>query len=71
VEHGQVTPPILPEPDVQRKRLASLQAHAAMAGYALHQLVDGTVLVSRWQWCRALADLDAAERWLGSVGVRI
>jgi len=28
-------------------------------------------LVSRWQWCRALADLDAAEVWLRSVGLRL
>jgi len=62
---------IVAQVDAERKRFTTLAAHAAMAGYALHQLVDGTLMVSRWQWCRALPDLDAAARWLRSAGVRV
>jgi len=46
------------------KRLTTLQAHAALAGYTLEQLADGSLVVERWGLLRRLPDLEAAEAWL-------
>lgn len=62
---------ILHEPDAERKRLATLTAHAALAGFQLHALDNGSFLISRWQWCKSLPDLDAAERFLVQAGVPV
>ena len=54
-----------------RKAFASMQARAALAGFQLHELADGDVLMSRWGLSRALPDLYAVGRFLDMVtGVR-
>lgn len=50
------------------KRLATLQALFALRGYALHQLVDSTLLVERWGYCRPIANVDEAAQVLAQLG---
>lgn len=56
--------------EANRKAIAAMQARAGLAGYELHALADGTLLITRWAWCRPLADLAAAERFLEQIGGR-
>lgn len=60
-----------PAPGVpDAKLLATLQAKAALMGYAVHHLPDGAYLVCRWNLSRELPDTAALTRWLEQVGVR-
>ena len=56
---------------VDRKRLATLCARAALAGVTLHHIegdfVPSVFVVSRWALTREFTDLDAVERWLDLV----
>jgi len=50
------------------KQLATLQALFALRGYALHQLVDSTLLVERWGYCRTVATVEEAAGVLAQLG---
>ena len=50
------------------KAFATLQARAALAGFELVRMADGSLVVARWTMTRALADLAAAEAFLQQVG---
>lgn len=56
---------------VDRKRLATLIARAALAGVVLHHtegdFVPDIFIVSRWALTREFTDLDAVEHWLDLV----
>lgn len=47
---------------------ATLIARAALAGFDLVRLADGTWLASRWGTFRALTDDDEVKRFLKVVG---
>jgi hypothetical protein len=52
------------------KTVATLQARAALAGFELIQLADGTFIGSKSLWAMhaCLADVAAVEAWLVRVG---
>ena len=50
------------------KRHATLQAKLALRGFVLRKLDTGAYIVTRWQLCRELADLDAVARFATLVG---
>lgn len=52
------------------KLAATLTARAALAGFALQRLADGSYLASRWNLTRPLPDLWAVSRFLDQVGAR-
>lgn len=52
---------ILPADTTPGKRLATLQAKAALAGCELLAMSDGTFVLGRWSLTRALPDLDAVQ----------
>ena len=53
------------------KLKATLQAKLALAGgYALHELADGSFLVTKWGLARPLPDLYAVSRFATQVGAR-
>lgn len=55
--------------DARRKRFEDLRARLALAvGYALHELADGTFLVTRWDRARPLPDLRAVAEFVRLVG---
>jgi len=54
-------------------RFAALAARYALAGHALVRAQPGDgvptpLYALRWGWCRPLASLDDAERWLRQIG---
>ena len=51
-----------------RKRLATIRAQLARKGYSLQKLDDGTLLISKWDYCREVDSLDAASRFLAQIG---
>jgi hypothetical protein len=55
---------------VGRKRIATLTARAALAGFSVTRLDDGQWLVAKWGLGRELADLDAVEAFIAHVSVR-
>jgi len=50
-----------------RKALATLAARASLAGYELHELAGGELLLTRWGRSRSLADAHAVGRFLDMV----
>ena len=51
------------------KRFATLRALLALAGgLTLLELADGSYLVTRWNYCRPLADLRAVAAFVRHVG---
>ncbi len=52
------------------KRLATLSAHMALAGFELHVTASGTFIVSRWNLARELHDLAAVQAFARRAGVR-
>jgi hypothetical protein len=58
---------ILPEGPDARKALATLAARCSLAGYELHELAGGELLLTRWGRSRSLADAQAVEQFLGQV----
>lgn len=67
-----MTPTELLQPATQpeaadRKQVATLQARAALAGFELVQLADGTFLASRWGMFRSFDHMAAASAWLDRV----
>lgn len=63
--HGQRT---MPAEDT--KASSTLTARAALAGYELSQLVDGTFIARRWGMLRSLENKAAVEGFLAKVGGR-
>ena len=59
---------IVADLDCQRKALLTLRARFAMAGFALLELSDGSLLATRWNLCRPLPDATAALRFLRQIG---
>jgi hypothetical protein len=59
---------ILADSDAGRKRLATVRAELAMKGFVLRKQVDGTFVISKWDYCREVASLDAAARFLEKIG---
>lgn len=53
---------------VDAKVFATLQARAALAGFELVRMADGSFVVARWTMTRALTDIPAIERFLKQVG---
>jgi hypothetical protein len=53
---------------LQAKSDATFAARAALAGFELVKLGDGSWLASRWGRFRGLADDEQVERFLGAVG---
>lgn len=62
---------ILPAADLDRKRVATLQAHAAMCGIQVQALGADLFIVSRWAHNRTVEGLDELERLLKLQGVRL
>lgn len=52
----------------QPTRLSALQDRFARLGFRLHPLNGDTLLVERWGMTRTLPGLDAAAKFLRSVG---
>jgi hypothetical protein len=52
------------------KRVATLRARAALAGFELVEMADGSFVIARWTLTRALANLAAVEAFLAQVGAR-
>jgi hypothetical protein len=50
------------------KRLATLQARAAIAGFELVRMADGSFVVAKWTMTRSLPDMAAVEAFLRMVG---
>ena len=48
--------------------VATLQARAALAGFELVLLADGTFLVSKWGMAKHLPDAHAVQHFLRQVG---
>ena len=59
---------IVADLDGERKVFLTLRARFAMAGYALLELSDGSLLATRWNLCRPLPDATAALRFLRQIG---
>ena len=56
--------------DARDAAIATLQARAALAGFALHITVEHErpmFVVVRWGWCRAFADADGVTAFLDGV----
>jgi hypothetical protein len=58
------------------KRLANLQAHAALAGYEIIPTISietgrAVFLCKRWSLLRELDSLDEVAGWLRRVGVKV
>jgi hypothetical protein len=54
--------------DAEQKQIATLIARAALVGYELVRLADGTFIVSRWSMFRSLDHIAAVEAFLQRVG---
>jgi hypothetical protein len=52
------------------KQFATLQARAAIAGFELVCMPDGSFVVAGWTMTRALADVAAVGAFLAQVGAR-
>lgn len=61
---------IIGHSDDDGKPLRHLQAIAALHGIGVLELADGSFLVSRWAYSRALPDLRAVAVFLERQGVR-
>ena len=59
---------IVADLDGPRKAFLTLRARFAMAGFALLELSDGSLLATRWNFCRPLPDATAALRFLRQIG---
>ena len=51
-----------------RKRFSRLQAEFALAGYEVHELQAGTLIVTRYGMRKVLSDLAAAQKMLDEIG---
>lgn len=51
-------------------RFFALAAHAAIAGYGLHELAGGGYLLCKWGMARELPDLRAVVALMRQIGIR-
>ena len=51
-----------------RKALATMKARAALCGSTLHEMADGTYLLGRWNYSRAVPCLRAVGDLLRRIG---
>ena len=56
--------------DVDAKTIATLQAPAAIAGFQLVRMADGSFVAAKWTMTRSLADIAAVDAFLVQVGAR-
>ena len=56
------------QPESYPKRLATLQAKFALAGFSLYPLTGDELLCTRWAMHRTLPSIEAAEAFLRQVG---
>ena len=56
------------DPDAGRKHWLTLQARAALAGFELVCMADGSVVAGRWGKLLVLADLATVEAFLVRAG---
>jgi len=62
---------IVTDLDAGRKAYVTLQARAALAGFQLHELAGGELLLTRWGLAKSCPDLYSVGRFLDQVtGVR-
>ena len=66
-DQGKADTAIVADLDGERKAFLTLRARFAMAGYALLELSDGSLLATRWNRCRPLPDATAALRFLRQI----
>lgn len=50
-----------------RKALSTIQARAALAGFQLHELAGGELLLTRWGLAKSCPDLYSVGRFLDQV----
>jgi hypothetical protein len=50
------------------KAFATLQAKAAIAGWQVERMADGSIVVARWTLTRSLPDVAALAEFLREVG---
>lgn len=55
--------------DADAKHFATLQARAALGGFELVRLADGSFMAARWTRTRIVLNLEAVEAFLAQVGV--
>lgn len=55
---------IVHQPGDERKAFATLQARAALAGFQLHELAGGELLLTRWGLAKSCPDLYSVGRFL-------
>lgn len=58
----------VPQEEADRKKAATCIARAALAGYELVQLADGSFIASKWGMFRSLENAAAVEAFLARVG---
>ena len=56
--------------DANGKALTTIKARAALCGCTLHEMADGTFLVARWNYSKALPCLRAVGDFLRLIGGR-
>ena len=54
--------------DADRKAFATLAAKFALLGHTLARAEDGSYVVARWTFFKALADLEAVKGFLHQIG---
>ncbi len=60
---------LLLQDDARDKLLANCRAKLALAGgFVLHELADGSYLVTRWNLSKPLPSLEAVQRFVEQVG---
>lgn len=60
--------PIVPREADSSKRMATLRAQYALAGFELLELSDGSLLATKWNLAKPLPDAYAAHRFLAQIG---
>ena len=65
---GSTHTPDCAEDLAQRKELARLGAHLALAGFNLHELAGGAFLIARWDRTAHCSDLRAVAGFLRRIG---
>lgn len=51
-----------------QKQVATLRARAALAGFQLERMADGSFVVARWTMTRSLANVQEVEFFLKQIG---
>lgn len=54
---------------LEAKAFATLQAKAALKGWQVERMMDGSVVIARWTLTRSLPDVAALKQFLRQVGV--